>query len=233
MDQIICPKCGRKSPAGTKFCSDCGAPLASASGKPQAQPAKSGRNLVRDIAVIAGVLIVVAIAYFLFRTPSNTPVTTPTATSETPAKDQSLPQGHPPIMDMNGKPMTAGFLDSLPKDYNSLVSLGNNNMDHSNFAVAAECYRRALAIDGSSADVRTDYGACLHNIGLPDRAIEEFRKAIAQAPTHAIARFNLGIVYKSLNQMDSAKVYWKKYLELDPNGPASAAAKQYLKENGG
>jgi Tfp pilus assembly protein PilF len=106
-------------------------------------------------------------------------------------------------------------------------------MDHGNYPVAAEAYRRALAIDSTSADVRTDYGACLHGMGMPDRAIEEFKRVLANDPKHSIAHFNLGIVFYQSQKPDSARYYWKKYLEIDPNGNAADAARNYLKEVGG
>ena len=126
-----------------------------------------------------------------------------------------------------------GVLNSLPVDFNSLVELGHQNMDAGNYAVAAECYRRALAIDGSSLDLRTDYGACLHFMALPDRAIEEFRTVLKQNPNHPIANFNMGIVYYNENKNDSAEFYWNKYLTIDPNGSASETARKLLKEIGG
>jgi Tfp pilus assembly protein PilF len=106
-------------------------------------------------------------------------------------------------------------------------------MDHENFPVAAECYRRALALDGSSTDVRSDYGSCLHGMGLPQRAIDEFRKVLAQDPKHTICNFNLGVVFNEMKLTDSARYYWNKYLKMEPQGKAADAARQLLKEIGG
>ncbi len=221
MAQITCPKCNRPVNADAKFCSNCGTPLGAGATAPAST---ARRNSVRDFAVIVGVLAVVAIAYFIFR---EKPVSAPPQAE--PQSEQST-SAESPHAGMQG--MTAALLDSLPKDYNSLVGIGNENMDQGNFAVAAECYRRALAIDGSSADVRTDYGACLHGMGLPNRAIEEFKKVLAESPKHGIANFNLGIVYREIGEKDSARVYWNKYLALDPNGQVADAARKYLKELG-
>jgi tetratricopeptide (TPR) repeat protein len=224
MNQSICPKCHKAVSSDAKFCPNCGVPLSGDS----ATSASGRRNTVRDFAVIVGVLAVVVIAYFLFRekpAPAATSSAANAAPTEMPADAANPHRG------MEG--ITAGMLDSLPKDYNSLVGLGNNYMDNGNFALAAECYRRALAIDGSSADVRTDYGACLHGMGLPNRAIEEFKKVLVQYPKHGIANFNLGIVYREMGENDSARLYWNKYLSLDPNGEVANAARKYLKELGG
>ena len=124
---------------------------------------------------------------------------------------------HPDVEGMGA--MAAAFAN-LPTDYDGLVQMGNQTMDQGNYPMAAECYKRALAINGQSTDVRTDYGACLHGMGLADRAIAEFNKVLLEIPNHSVATYNLGIVYYNEKQYDSAKVYWNRYLELEPNGPA-------------
>ena len=83
----------------------------------------------------------------------------------------------------------------FPSDYEGLVRMGNEAMDAAQYAMAAEAYKRALAIDSSSLAVRTDFGACLHGMGLPQRALEELRKVIAADPAHVIANFNMGVVH--------------------------------------
>ena len=64
------------------------------------------------------------------------------------------------------------MLTDLPTDYMGLVQAGNENMDQRQFPLAAECYRRALAIDGSSTDVRTDYGAWEYTMQVHRTPIE-------------------------------------------------------------
>ena len=126
--------------------------------------------------------------------------------------------------------MQSALLDSFPTQYGLLVEQGNNYMDHENYAMAAEAYRRALVIDGSSADVRSDFASCLHAMGLPKRALDEFRKVLAQDPKHVVVYFNLGVVFQGLGESDSARYYWQKYLAMDPNGQPADAARQFLKD---
>jgi len=169
-------------------------------------------------------------AYFIFR---NKPAQQQAAGPSRPAaNEQAMPPDHPPVEGMSNMPGMA-ILDSLPKDFASLVQLGNQNMDHGELPIAAECYRRALALDSTQVDVRVDYGACLHGMGMGDRAVEEFRKALRASPRHAIAHFNLGIVFLDIQQKDSAKAYFNKYLDIEPDGRAAAEASRLLKEMGG
>lgn len=175
--------------------------------------------------ILGGVVLAAIAAYLVIKDPAPKPTPPAGMTSQ----NQPDFPSHPPVGD-GQQMMAGGFLDSLPKSYDSLVAFGNNFMDGQNFAMAAECYRRALTLDPSSNDVRTDYGACLHGMGLPERAIEEFRKVVGVNPKHVIATFNLGIVYNQLNQKDSARWYYQKVLELSPQGDLAQAAQMRIKE---
>jgi len=216
----FCAGCGKPLPADARFCADCGAPTENSTVKavsPKAKKPAPATNHVRDIGIVVAVTALMTVAYFVFRTPQTPP--------EPPAV-----QSHGGVDGMGGA-MTA--LQDLPADYNSLVQVGNQYMDNGNYAVAAESYRRALAIDPSDANVRTDYGACLHGMGLPERALAEFKAVLAQEPGHEIVNFNMGIVYNEIQQVDSARVYWQRYIDLSPNGPAAARARELLQQIGG
>ncbi len=124
----------------------------------------------------------------------------------------------------------AGMTD-FPTEYEPLVLMGNDMMDQGAYAMAAESYRRALKLH-DAADVRTDYGACLHSMGLPHRAIEEFQLVLADHPGHGIAAFNIGVVYYNDNALDSARTYFERYLSIEPDGRAAEPARRFLGELG-
>jgi Tfp pilus assembly protein PilF len=174
------------------------------------QKTKSKPTMSRDIAIIVVVIAVGAAAYAIF--------------DEKP--QQLPPDPHagitmPPAVD-------AAMMDNLPSDFASLVSMGNQVMDAGNHAFAAECYRRALEIDGSSPEVRTDLGACLHALGTPDKAAEQFRLVLTDHPNHLIANFNMGIVQWDMDQLDSARTYFEKTIALDPQGQMAQAAENMI-----
>ena len=178
------------------------------------QKKPSGKSSMRDGLIIAAAIVIVGGGFLFYKSSQSVP--------PQPVAEDSP---HQAIDGMAGM----GALANMPQDYNSLVAIGNQTMDQGNYAMAAESYRRALAIDGESPNVRTDYGACLHGMGLPERAIEEFYTVIVTHPEHGIANFNLGIVYYTLNNSDSARFYWEKYLSVEPNGGAAEQAREYLK----
>jgi len=216
MNQISCGKCGQSINSSAKFCPECGAAITNISAASNGQSSTKGKKTAaRDSVIVIGVLAIVTIGFFIFKGQAERPVDPSTqAAADGPHAGQ----------------MSMAMLEGLPTDYSGLVEAGNKFYDESNFAVAAEVYSRALAIDDHSPNVRTDYGACLYAMGLPERAAEEFRIVIRTHPEHSIANFNLGIVYHSMQIEDSARFYWEKYLELDPDGPPAATARELLSE---
>jgi len=178
-----------------------------------------GSKVSKDTYIIVGVLLVVAVGYFFMNRP------------EKAAEAEQINHSHPEVEGMNQSAMTA--MASLPTDYGALIQVGNQTMDEGNYPIAAEAYKRALAINGDSPDVRSDYGACLHGMGLEFRALEEFRTVLDDYPDHPIATFNMGIVYYNEQKLDSAKVYWEKYLTLEPESQMANTVKQYLQQIGG
>ncbi|MBI5266592.1 MAG: zinc-ribbon domain-containing protein [candidate division Zixibacteria bacterium] len=227
MTTISCPSCGHTAQTTAKYCPDCGANLKGRAG------AATGKSTgMRDTIIIVAALLLAGTAYFVLRQPSPRPEAP--VQSANPA-DQGLPPQHPPLTGPGSQEMAGAEmpqLNNLPTDYAGLVDAGNHHMDNAEFPMAAECYRRALAIDGKSVDVRTDYGACLHGMGLAKRALEEFQKVLAQDSKHTICIFNIGIVYNDLKQIDSSRYYWNRYLELEPNGKAAEQARHLLKQLG-
>jgi len=120
--------------------------------------------------------------------------------------------------------------DNLPDDFDELVAMGNINMDQGRYQVAVACYRRALEIDSSSADVHTDLGACLHAVGNWREALQVLKAAIALDPNHTIAHFNLGVVYSSLNDFENTRTHWNKYIELAPESPIADTLRAYMEQ---
>jgi len=178
------------------------------------------KNMKRDLLVIGITLVAILGGYFVIVYPGKS----------NPFEPAANPHGDSPHMGEDFDMESAlSNLDGLPEGFDQLVLEGNRYMDNGNYPVGAECYRRALEIR-DAPDVRVDFGACLHAMGLEDRAEEEFRTVLGQVPDHPIATFNMGIVFYTGTTMDSARVYFERYLELDPNGLAATSATNLLKE---
>ena len=169
----------------------------------------------RDTILIIAVIIVFAAGYFIFQ--------------EKP-EQKSTGFKHPdvPGMTMGDSPEMDKFIADLPQNYSELIGLGNNYMDQGIYALAIECYQRALAIDSTDPNVLIDLGACFHAVGGGEKAIGLFEKALLINPNHVIGHFNSGIVYRELGNYEMAKRHWEKVIELTPGTPMADSSQSYI-----
>lgn len=107
-----------------------------------------------------------------------------------------------------------------PNNLQALINIGNLYFDTRQDLLAVEHYRKALAIDTGNANVRTDMAVCLRRMGKPDQAVEELKKAIAQAPRHAQSRYNLGVILiHDKGDLEGGVRAWEALLENVPDYP--------------
>jgi len=119
-----------------------------------------------------------------------------------------------------------------PDDYNTLVQLGNVHFDlgehylqhqdaaqsNTHFREAERWYERALARNPNDANVRTDYGLTFykrHPRDL-DRAIAEYRRALAIDPRHPQALHNLVVALTEKGELEEAEATLKRLEEVAP-----------------
>ena len=95
---------------------------------------------------------------------------------------------------------TADSLDKIlrknPDDVPALVAMGNLYYDTKNFDDAVGFYNRALAKDSTLIDVSVDRAVALHQAGHPDQAVRDLEGIVARHPEHAIAAFDLAVIYE-------------------------------------
>ncbi len=60
-------------------------------------------------------------------------------------------------------------------------------------------------------------GVVLSQGGLPSRAIDAYRKVLAQDPGNAAAHFNIGVAYDRLGEIDAANAAYAKAVEARPD----------------
>ncbi len=121
------------------------------------------------------------------------------------------------------QPMLQPMLDALkvdPRNFDTLVSVGNTYYDHQLYDEAMKYYERALEVRPNDINVRTDLGTSFYYLGQPQKAIAEFQKSLALNPTHANTLFNMGVVKKDgLHDNAGAIAAWEKLLKTNPDYP--------------
>ncbi len=208
-----CSSCSKAVSVSAKFCPECG--QAQVKEVSESSP-KTGFRW-KEFGIVGGVVLAISVGFFVFTYSKRQPVPEPTQ------MQGEVPTGHGDM---------GATLPEFPKDYVGLVATGDQFMNQNNFAIAAESYKRALLIDGSSPDVRSDFASCLFGMGLTDRAITEFRSIRKSNPLHAVTLFNMGVVFLGQEKLDSAKYYFAEYLEMEPTGKAAEQARNYMKQLG-
>ncbi|MDD2365200.1 MAG: tetratricopeptide repeat protein [Desulfuromonadaceae bacterium] len=116
-----------------------------------------------------------------------------------------------------------------PKNLNAWISLGNDYFDTEQSQKSINAYSKALEIDPNNPNVLTDQGVMYRKMGWYDKALENFEKANKIDPKHIQSLFNTGIVYAvDLKDHVKARPYWKKVIEIEPNGATANQIKSMM-----
>ncbi|MDD4052746.1 MAG: tetratricopeptide repeat protein [candidate division Zixibacteria bacterium] len=199
MAEKKCSACGETLTAEARFCPACGRAVG--------QTSRDKKPSLKNHVFILSVLLLVAAIYLVVQMISPAAKAGPKAMSP----EAEMYGGQQPAgMDMNA------FIAGLPKEFESLVSMGNALMDQGRYAMAVECYTRALAQHPDDANVLVDLGACQHSLGQNQEAIGTFMKGLTIDPGHKIAKYNLGIVYWGLGDTAQARSWWEKFVKESP-----------------
>lgn len=120
-----------------------------------------------------------------------------------------------------------------PKDLAALVRLGDMEFDAQKFDKASDYYARALALDPTNPDVRTDYATALHQNGHDLDALKQLDTVLKERPAFATALFNRGIVLQAIGRRTDAIADFKHYLSVvKPDDRRAADARAALQQLG-
>jgi tetratricopeptide (TPR) repeat protein len=119
-------------------------------------------------------------------------------------------------------------LKANPNDSRIQLELANLQFDSGMFEEAIPNYKNYLKSDPENADVIVDLGVCYYNLKNYPTAISEMKTALKYNPKHQTAMMNLGIVNLAAGNMDKAKDWFQKAMNIDPNTEIGKRAKELL-----
>jgi tetratricopeptide (TPR) repeat protein len=105
---------------------------------------------------------------------------------------------------------------------------------------AIDAYTRYLQLKPADPNARVDLGICYFELGRSDStqspklfqaAVREMKTAIASAPTHQPAAFNLGVVSLFMGDTDEATKWFRKTIDLGPDTELGRRAKNLLEQH--
>jgi cytochrome c-type biogenesis protein CcmH/NrfG len=105
-------------------------------------------------------------------------------------------------------------------------------MQYGLWKLAADSYRKALALGADTPEVKAGLGICLVSSDSGMRGYQEavvvLRQALAQDEGNARAWLSLGMAYQFLGNNPEAVVAYKRYLALQPNGKSATEVRAML-----
>lgn len=101
-------------------------------------------------------------------------------------------------------------------------------------------YQEAINNYKNAVKIKPDYSSAYYNLGVIynllkdyEQAIYCFRKAITIKQSYADAYFALGLIYSNHEKnIEKARFYYKKYLNLRPNSPNAIKIRSWLEATG-
>jgi tetratricopeptide (TPR) repeat protein len=158
----------------------------------------------------------------------------PVATATPAAVAASAPAPSPAELKAMADTQVAPLMAKLKSDGSNaelLTSIGNIYYDAQQYASAVDYYGRALKVKPDAASVRTDMATAYWYTGDADRAIAEYNKVLASAPSNTNALFNRGLVrWRGKKDAAGALADFKKLMAIDPNYAGKAQVDQMTAE---
>jgi Flp pilus assembly protein TadD len=108
------------------------------------------------------------------------------------------------------------------------TNLGNIRFRRGDDQGAEELYLRALTIDAGQPEAHYNLGYVMLERGDAERAVKYFETAIRRDARFGDAHFNLAMALEQLGDRARARVHWRRYLELEPQGTWAEIARQHL-----
>jgi len=190
----------------------------------QSTPSAAWTNTQAYVLAVFCLLLGVALGY-LFRGSAS-----PTAQAAATTVPQTQAQPSDANMQAALAQAAAPLLDAVnqnPKDYDSLVQLGDLFYDAKQYPGAIQYYERALAIHPENPDVRTDMGTAYWYTGDADKAIAAMQTSLKYRPGHPQTLFNLGwIRWQGKADPKGAVEAWEKLLKTNPDYPQRQQVEQ-------
>lgn len=145
----------------------------------------------------------------------------------------SSPAAEPPapLIDMARVQELTSKIKQNPKDFDSIVELGNMNFDQKNYDDAINLYKKAMEIRPDALNVRTDMGTAMFYQNKFDDAIAQFQEVLKADPKNAQALFNMGVAMLH-GKKDSKRAleFWERLVETNPDHPQAAFVKEQIQK---
>lgn len=123
------------------------------------------------------------------------------------------------------------LVEKQPSNAALILELANLQFDSGFFEEASRNYSKYLQLDPKNADARIDMAVCFYNLGQYDRAEVEVIEALKFAPNHQTGYLNLGVINLAKQNLEKAREWFNKTIEINPNTEIAKKAKSLLQSH--
>jgi tetratricopeptide (TPR) repeat protein len=117
-----------------------------------------------------------------------------------------------------------------PSTYDGWMSQADRLQQAGRSSPALQAYSEALALKPQDVEAMTGKGLCLLDLGNNSGAVAAFQAALQVNSRYGDAIIGLAEAYKYKRDNANALKYYKRYLEVLPNGPEASVAKSNLEQ---
>jgi tetratricopeptide (TPR) repeat protein len=109
----------------------------------------------------------------------------------------------------------------------ALINLANIHYSRNEIAEAQALYERAIGLEPEVFEAHFNLGNIFHDLGRYADARSCYRDALHLNPTYADGHFYLAVTLEKNGQSQEARLHWKVYQELAPDGEWVHLAKEF------
>ncbi len=196
--------------------------VSSAAGEAAGHSGGRGGSLRRIATVAIGVVLGGAVLFGVYQAGGGGGIRAATSPTATPSASAAL--------DTAAVAALMQQYQANPKNFDTLMSLGNAFYSAQDFANAASWFKQAAAVDTASVEALLALGAAAFNADDSATAEASWKQAVVLDPKNVEAHYDLGYLYFSATPQDVAGVQreWNEVIALDPSSQTAAQVKAHL-----
>lgn len=108
------------------------------------------------------------------------------------------------------------------------MSAGMSALKRESYGKARDAFQKVLEVDADNAAAIAGLAQALYGLRSDAAAVKEARRALEKDENQPLAHLVLGFVASDAGREKDAQASYRKYLELDPNGPYAAELRRFL-----
>ncbi len=197
-------------------------PAGGVGGQAPGQPGPLRRIATVAVGVVLGGLVLLGGATLFGVLPAGGGIRAATTPTATPAAS--------PALDTAAVAALMQKYQANPKDFSTLMSLGNEFYAAQDYPNAASWFKQAVAVDSTSLDGLLALGAASFNSDDTATAEASWKQALVIDSKNVEAHYDLGYLYFSESPQDVAGVEreWNAVIALDPSSDTATQVKAHL-----